>query len=363
MLEQKPILTISIPSYNRASIVKTVAALVPQLTAEVCIQISDNASETPVTELLKEYLSEQITVVRNSVNVGASANLIKCFENCQTEWMWLMSDDDLPAADAIDNILKDVTRHPDVCYIKYTTVNIGNHEDDVKEEVTATGQRGLIQAANNFCQLVFMSSGVYKAPLIRQASKTAYYFTPTFAPHMVIVLAYLAMNPAAKILLSPTNIVAWGPVSEWSYELINKSLSDMAYVIQGVEERKLFYKKLNACHPFRGSHRTDRTVRMAKLFRLIVMAKAQGKEHDMIADYFSSRSFMYWAQNASSSKFLLKSAFVATGIFILNLPIIRTIASQGLRISTNIALKGHPDKDRLSIIYNRFSFFNKEFRL
>jgi glycosyltransferase involved in cell wall biosynthesis len=363
MSDFKPTLTVSIPSYNRASVVKTVAALVPQLTAEVCIQIVDNASETPVVELLKDYLSEQITVVRNSTNVGMSGNITKCFEHCRTEWMWLMSDDDIPASDAIETILGTLARHSDVCYIKYTTVNIGSAEYDVKEEVTAVGQRGLIQELNNFCQLIFMSSGVYNVPQIRQASKAAYYFAPTFAPHAVIVLAYLAMNPTAKVLLSPVSIVAWGPISEWGYELINKSLSDMVYTIQGVEERKLFYKKLNDCHPFRGSHRTNRTVRAAKLFRLIVMAKAQGKEHDMIADYFSSRSFMYWAQNTSSSKFLLKSTFVAIGIYFLNLPLIRTIANQGLRISTNVALKGHPDKDKLSIIYNRFSFFNKDFRL
>nr|GFA40981.1 hypothetical protein [Tanacetum cinerariifolium] len=208
-MSQSALLTICIPTYNRASIATTVQALLPQLRPEVQLKIFDNCSDIPVTEILREHLVDNISIVRNSINVGAAGNILKCFEYCETEWMWLLSDDDKVVSSAIDNILSTIKQHPDVAYIKFNS-DVGDIAFDVKEEVVATGQKDFINKANNFGNILFLSSAVYNVQEIRKGIKAAYYFTPTFSPHVIFTLAYLAINPTGKTLFSPASAIIGG---------------------------------------------------------------------------------------------------------------------------------------------------------
>lgn len=351
MILLPPILTICIPTYNRISIVKTVQLLLPQLGEKAVIQIFDNCSDTPVSELLKDYLTDSITIARNKVNVGAAGNIIKCFEYCETEWMWLLSDDDTLAADAVDTILKTIHRNNDIVYIKYNAINIGRPEDDLNEEVFATGQQDFIHKMSNFGNLLFMSSTVCKVREIRKGIKAAYYFTNTFSPQVVFILAYLAINPDAKTLFSPARVVQWGldGAGTWSEDIVNKSLSDFVFVVQGADERRMLFDKINSYHPYKGPF--DK-LDFARLVRTVVLCQAND-EHDMIADYFASESFKYWASNASSAHLLTKIALSAILLLGLRLPLINKVI--------RLFLRDH--SSRKFYYYNRFSFYNKDFRL
>jgi glycosyltransferase involved in cell wall biosynthesis len=361
-MSQSALLTVCIPTYNRASIATTVQALLPQLTPEVQLKIFDNCSDIAVTEILREHLAENISVVRNSINVGAAGNILKCFEYCDTEWMWLLSDDDKVVSNAIENILATIQRYPDVAYIKFNS-DVGDVAFDVKEEVVATGQKDFINKANNFGNVLFLSSAVYNVQEIKKGIKAAYYFTSTFSPHVVFALAYLAINPAGKALFSPANIANWGgPAHEtWNYGLVNKSLSDMVYVVQGAEARKTLFAKINARHPIRGTFKIGALQRLAKLLWTAVLAKKQGEQKDMIADYFATRSFIYWAESSGSFAFLFKSAVAAGLIGMLNLPGISHIA--GLLAGASAKKLANSQTNEARIIYNRFSAYNKDFRL
>lgn len=109
------ILTVAIPTYDRNAILrKHLALLMPQLTPDCELLIIDNCSPTPVIEtigdLLDSYPEVNARVERNRVNIGAGANLLRCIERCETEWIWVLSDDDLPKPDAIETILKNTEK-------------------------------------------------------------------------------------------------------------------------------------------------------------------------------------------------------------------------------------------------------------
>ena len=102
-------LTITIPTYNRSeALSKTVRQLLPQLTQECNLLIVDNASETPAIAVLGELLlawpDVNIQIHRNRYNVGMCGNFMRCFELCDTEWLWILGDDDIPCPDAIKKI-------------------------------------------------------------------------------------------------------------------------------------------------------------------------------------------------------------------------------------------------------------------
>lgn len=362
MSNQELSLTVCIPTYNRASIVDTVKALLPQLTNNVQIKIFDNCSDTPVTDILKDYLTKNITIVRNPINVGAAGNIIKCLEYCDTKWMWLLSDDDVVAEDAISTIIKTVTTHPDISYVKYHS-NLNALGGVYEKEVVTTGQKEFILNIKDFGNILFISSALYNAHEIKKSIKNAYYFTQTFSPQVAFVLAYLASNPQGKVLFSPASIVQWsGPESNsWNYNLVNKSLSDFVYMVQGTAERKVLFEKINERHPIRGTFKTSLLQRAAKLLTTVAIAKQQNREHDMLADYFTSRSFIYWSKNSSGFLFLFKIIFAALFFVILKLPIISQLAGISAKLAAKYILKNYLTSDKL--IYNRFAFYNKDYRL
>lgn len=110
-------LTIAIPTWNRNSqLAITIESLNRQLRDGVRILVLDNCSTVPISKTLPEELRSKITIVRNIINIGACANVLRCFELADSDWVWILGDDDQPAADAITRILLKIQQHPD-CFL------------------------------------------------------------------------------------------------------------------------------------------------------------------------------------------------------------------------------------------------------
>lgn len=355
MDSKPPILTVCIPTYNRKNIFDTVAALIPQLTNEVSIKIFDNHSDVPVESILSDFSKEKIKIIRNSTNVGLSGNIIKCFEYCDTDWMWLLSDDDIPAQNAISTILNTLKWHPDVSVIKYSS-DTGYTKHNVQEEVIAIGQKDFISKITNFSNLLFISSTVCRVGEMKTVAKDAYYFTQGFAPHLVFILAHLAAIPTAKVLYSPLNVVSIGGWNipghaTWNGKLVYKSLADVVFLIKDQGDRKELFHKIDSYGhfnkgPFAG-------LDLKSIIKTIVLAKNDGEEHNMISEYLNTAAFTYWADSMPSQKFLLRSALISLTIAFLHLPIINSI----------IKLFIKSGQEKKNFYYNRYFLYNKDYRL
>lgn len=106
----KPLLTIAIPTYNRASCLRELlSALADQLTDEprVELMISDNASPDETPSVVEEFVAHGLRVryLRNAENIGPDANFLQCFEQARGKYVWLFSDDDLLIPGALAKIL------------------------------------------------------------------------------------------------------------------------------------------------------------------------------------------------------------------------------------------------------------------
>jgi len=332
-----------------------VLTLIPQLTDNVSIKIIDNNSEMPVSDILRDCLTDKIEIIRNHANVGLSGNIIKCFEYCDSEWMWLLSDDDIPAKDAIHNIISTLERHPDVSMIKYSS-NAGRTDLNFQQEVVATGQKDFIAKINNFSNLLFISSTVCRVSKMREVTKDAYYFTQGFAPHLVFILSHLAAAPDSKVLFSPLNVVnlgIWdvpGHVT-WNSMLVYKSLADVLYLIRDREDRRILFLKINLYeHFYKGP---IANLDFKSIIKIIVLAKNDGEEHNMIAEYLSTAVFAFWAHSGSSQRFLIKCALVSLTIFVLHIPIVNNVIKFFIKNK----------QPKRIFYYNRYFLFNKDYRL
>jgi glycosyltransferase involved in cell wall biosynthesis len=106
----KPLLTIAIPTYNRAKCLKELlSVLADQLKDEPRVEliISDNASPDETPSVVRDFLHRGLCVryIRNAQNIGPDANFLQCFEQALGKYVWLFSDDDLIVRGGLAKIL------------------------------------------------------------------------------------------------------------------------------------------------------------------------------------------------------------------------------------------------------------------
>ena len=118
-MKNDPILSICIPTYNRAAILReNLKGIYEQLqsiaTNEVELIVSDNCSPDYTQDIVAsmQKLGMPIVYNRNEENIGADRNFLKCMHMARGKYIYLLGDDDYLAYNAIERLL-DVLRSND----------------------------------------------------------------------------------------------------------------------------------------------------------------------------------------------------------------------------------------------------------
>lgn len=111
----RPLLTIAIPTFNRAQqLDNLLRVLEPQVAAhagEVEVFVSDNASEDRTPEVIAaaqqrfRALGACLRPYRQPANLGSDANFAFCFAQAAGHFFWMCGDDDLIVPDAVGEML------------------------------------------------------------------------------------------------------------------------------------------------------------------------------------------------------------------------------------------------------------------
>ncbi|WP_336981501.1 MULTISPECIES: glycosyltransferase family 2 protein [unclassified Cedecea] len=199
-------ITIAIPTYNRVDRVKKqLGRLLPQLSINDRVIISDNA--TPGDELrviVESFHDDRIAIRQNKVNIGANANIIRCFEYADTEYLWLLSDDDEIVADALDIIRTTIVKYNADFYNFSTDLLSTSRENtlcnNIEEYIDSIG--------SGISNHLLISNNIYKIKSVLPYLTLAFWGAYINAQHLVPVFA--ALQHGATIFLSSDNIVKWG---------------------------------------------------------------------------------------------------------------------------------------------------------
>jgi glycosyltransferase involved in cell wall biosynthesis len=90
-----PLLTIAIPTFNRASWLKRcVTAALEQSYRNIEVLVLDNASTDRTPEVLSEFDDNRLRVVRQSENIGPGRNCASCINEARGEYVVIVPDDD-----------------------------------------------------------------------------------------------------------------------------------------------------------------------------------------------------------------------------------------------------------------------------
>ena len=187
-------LTVAIPTFNRnAVLAANLAALLPQVAefSEHCrVRIFDNCSPVPAAETLQPLLDAfpgvSCTITRHPVNIGGNANIMRCFETCETEWLWVLGDDDAVAAGGLEVILRSVERCPDSLFFSFSTAAY-----PIRSTTSCRGLAGFADSIGSFSSTLFLSASVYRVGAMADRIRAGYQWAYSGAPHLAVLLCSL----------------------------------------------------------------------------------------------------------------------------------------------------------------------------
>jgi abequosyltransferase len=137
---ETPLLTIAIPTYNRAEdLANLLALLQTQLTPfrQVELLVSDNASSDNTPQVIADAqhrfasTGARLTSHRHPTNIGADANFASCYHRARGHFLWICGDDDLIVPGAVDEVVGHLQTSPDLDLIYATSY--GFRHDPVAE--------------------------------------------------------------------------------------------------------------------------------------------------------------------------------------------------------------------------------------
>ena len=104
----RPILTIAIPTYNRINfLMRAVESVLKQKTNQVELLISDNASTDETPNFMEKICNSfsGVRYIRNKENIGSDNNFLQCYREAKGRFVLLIGDDDLIVENALGDIL------------------------------------------------------------------------------------------------------------------------------------------------------------------------------------------------------------------------------------------------------------------
>jgi glycosyltransferase involved in cell wall biosynthesis len=202
-----PELTIAVPTYDRNRLLlRGVSGLLPQLDSRCRLLILDNHSPEPVEQtlaaVLAQYPGVDCRIVRHPHNIGGNANIVRCFELCETEWLWVLGDDDEVDPQAIATIFEVIAADPGLLYANFAAEGHPRSRDFV-----TTGPEDFARGIDAFLHSNFISTCLFNHARIKPQIHFGYQFAYSCAPQFLMVL--MSLGPRDRCLFSSKYIVHW----------------------------------------------------------------------------------------------------------------------------------------------------------
>jgi len=248
-------LTVAIPTYGRnETLLQTLPALLPQLTNECRLLILDNCSPMPVADTLRNLLavwpSVNCRIFRHRCNLGATANILRCFELSETEWIWTLGDDDIVSPNAISSILYCIYENQDADYISFLTTP-GEKAGRRATTTKAQGVSNFIRAIDDVGGINFMSCSVWKVASFEAGLRYGYDYAYSMGWAFALLLNNL--GDKGQVVFSHFAIInapTLAPIaSRWSYRKFLLGWATLLEIPNNRKDLDILAKKMLGIHP------------------------------------------------------------------------------------------------------------------
>ena len=243
-LNSRPILTIAIPTYNRAEFLRKCLENVYSQVGNDCrfeILVCDNCSTDNTSTVIDEYKSKYETLVycKNETNIGVSKNIQKVLELSKGEYINLHGDDDYFNEGVYSAIINMINANRD-CDLMYLSMKwhplIIKRGSGMSDYQTDSGTGGWITG------MVIKNDAYKKIPLKEK-------FLYSSLNHIYIQLELLRSNPSYCILSGQIKRGDTGSAGASGYNIMEvaiKNYLDIMYSFRGngLTDEEIEYHKL-----------------------------------------------------------------------------------------------------------------------
>jgi len=177
-------ITIAIPTYNGArTIERTIDSIFNQVfsTDDVDIIICDNCSTDNTSELIKPFDS-RITIFKNESNLGGDRNFQLCVERSDSEYVWIVGDDDVLKENSIAEVLTKIRTDTYACiFVNYSLYDI-KLQKEILQKVVPINQDIVAKGISQFLEHTniagnFLSSIIHNKEYFKSVNSAKYYGT------------------------------------------------------------------------------------------------------------------------------------------------------------------------------------------
>lgn len=287
-------LSIVIPTYNRNEKILRILDKVASINKKYSLSVIviDNNSDVSTEEFLRNEnfnLVNNVKFIRNRGNVGLGGNLINTFLNCETEWIWLLGDDDLPLDDSIEKILSEIENAEEKDFLIKFNSAAGKFPEQNTEIKNINDLIDFNSDFGYYSNMLFISNSVFRNRVIICETFYMSNAIKTIAPHMVGI--YRCVEKGFSIKIVNQFIIEHGrPEDEqdkWDYERL---ILGLLYFIDAEIDIKV------------------KQVLLPKLFVEYLGAEKKFYRRLLLYPYYSTNEDrFFW------SYFLLKTATLFTG--------------------------------------------------
>ncbi|BAY76990.1 glycosyl transferase family protein [Nostoc linckia NIES-25] len=187
------LLTIAIPTYNRAVLLDKQLAWVAQAIKgfedECEILVSDNCSTDNTQEVIKKWQTTLSKIAfksnKNSTNLGVVKNIMYCLSSATTKYVWTIGDDDPIQDRAIAYVISKLRLHEDLSllFLNFSGRNqltgepvhpptiVGNRWFDIDSENGDGDGKAIFEHcfSKSVGAVIFLTATIYRTDLVKRA--------------------------------------------------------------------------------------------------------------------------------------------------------------------------------------------------
>jgi glycosyltransferase involved in cell wall biosynthesis len=268
----KKLLTIAIPTYNRAKLLDTqlswLARAVKGFEDEIQIFVSDNCSTDNTQDVIKKW-KEQLSNVtfnscRNVENIGVMKNIQHCLSSASTKYVWAIGDDDPIQDRTISYAINKFKQYDDVSllFFNFSGRNqltgeamhphkiVGNRWFDIESENGYGDGKEIFQhcITKSVGAVIFLTAIVYRTDLLLRAAR-AWPDGVTNWMYLAYLAGYCAAN-GRTIVTKENYMECVVAVSYWQQEpkasllMQYKHLPEVVWKLAETGYSKQFYRTM-----------------------------------------------------------------------------------------------------------------------